>query len=407
MAVNFHKILLSSITITFFTVTLYAGTAEKTPVQKQTVDKKRQFVSSWQIAFGGTSKDIAYGVTAAEKGSVIVVGQCRSYGKGRDDILVMKIDRNGKTLWKKTFGRKRKDIAYAVTRTADGNYVAVGESRSFSKLGDPDVYVVKFDTNGNLIWENTFGGKMRDFAKSVVATGDGGVLIAGSSESFGDDYLDAYILKVNKNGKEEWAKVLGGERDDIANSIALTADGGFVIAGVTQSYGYQSKDYYIVRFDKHAKQRWTKVYGEESEDIAKGVVATKDGGCVVTGSTKSYGSKRNDVMVIKVASNGKLIWQRLFGYKEKEWMNAITKTEDGGFMMAGLTDSFGHGEFDFYVMQLDRDGHSIWSPVYGGEDDDIAHALTRTTDGDYVVVGSTKSYGKGKEDYFIVKLKKR
>jgi hypothetical protein len=402
-----NKILYTTALITFFTVTLCAGTVEKTSAQKQTAEKKRQFVSSWQIAFGGTSKDIAYGVVAAEEGSVIVVGQCRSYGKGRDDILAMKVDRKGKTLWKKTFGRKRKDIAYAITRTADGNFVAVGESRSFSKLGDPDVYVVKFDTNGNLIWENTFGGEMRDFAKSVVATGDGGVLIAGSSESFGDDYLDAYILKVNKNGKEEWAKVLGGERDDIANSIALTADGGFVIAGVTQSYGYQSKDYYIVRFDKHAKQRWTKVYGEESEDIAKGVVATKDGGCVVTGATKSYGSKRNDVMVIKVAANGKLIWQRLFGYKEKEWMNAIAKTDDGGFMMAGVTDSFGHGEFDFYVMQLDQEGHSLWSPVYGGEDDDVAHALTRTTDGDYVVVGSTKSYGKGKEDYFIVKLKKR
>jgi hypothetical protein len=88
-------------------------------------------------------------------------------------------------------------------------------------------------------------------------------------------------------------------------------------------------------------------------------------------------------------------------------MNAIAKTDDGGFMMAGVTDSFGHGEFDFYVMQLDQEGHSLWSPVYGGEDDDVAHALTRTTDGDYVVVGSTKSYGKGKEDYFIVKLKKR
>ncbi|RUM66014.1 MAG: hypothetical protein DSZ05_05070 [Sulfurospirillum sp.] len=402
-----QNIFFASAAALFCTSVLTAATAEKTPAQKQAIAKKRQFTSSWQIAFGGTSKDIAYGVAPAENGSVIVVGQCRSYGKGRDDVLAMKVNRDGKTLWKKTFGRKRKDIAYAITRTSDGNFVAVGESRSFSKLGDPDVYVIKFDTNGNLIWENTYGGEMRDFAKAVVATGDGGVLVAGSSESFGDDYLDAYILKISKNGKEEWARVLGGERDDIANGIALTTDGGFVIAGVTQSYGYQSKDYYIIRFDKHAKQRWTKVYGEDSEDIGKGVVATADGGCVVTGSTKSFGSKRNDVMVIKVAANGKLVWQRLFGYKEKEWMNAIVKTEDGGFMMAGQTDSFGHGKFDFYVMQLNAEGHSVWSPVYGGEDKDIAYGLTRTTDGDYVVVGSTKSYGKGKEDYFIVKLKKK
>ncbi len=386
---------------------LFGAVSEKTDTLKKAVAQKRQYVNTWQIAFGGDDKDIAYSVAPAEKGSVIVVGLTRSYGLGRDDVLAMKVDAHGKVLWKKTFGHKRQDIAYAVVRTTDGNYVAVGQTRSFSKLGDPDVYAVKFDTDGNLIWERHFGGEMQDFAKCAVATGDGGVLLAGASESFGDSYLDAYIIKIDKNGKEEWAKIVGGEREDVANGIALTTDGGFVIAGVTQSYGYQSKDYYIVRFDKHAKQRWTKVLGEDSDDIAKAVVATADGSCVVTGKTRSYGSKRSDIMVIKVAPNGKLIWQRLFGYKEKEWMNAIVPGDNGGFMMAGQTDSFGHGKFDFYIMQLDKEGHSLWGPVYGGELSDKAYALTRTNDGSYVVVGSTKSYGKGKEDFFIIKLQKK
>lgn len=390
----------------FCTMTLVAGVTEKTPAQKQKAEQKRAFVNSWQVAFGGTSKDIAYDVCAAENDNVIVVGDCRSYGKGRDDVLVLKVNTHGKLLWKKTFGKKRKDIAYAVVQTTDGNFVAVGETRSFSETGDPDVYVIKFDTNGKLIWEKNFGGKMKDFAKDVVATSDGGVLIAGASESFGDTYLDSYILKVNKNGKEEWAKVLGGERDDIANSLALTSDGGFVIAGVSESYQNGSKDFYIVRFDSHAKQKWTKVYGEDNEDIAYGVVASENGSCVVAGKTKSFGSKRSDIMVLKIATNGKLIWQRLFGYKDKEWANAITKT-DNGFMLAGTTNSFGHGKFDFYVMQLDKEGHSLWGPVYGGEDVDKAYGLTRTSAGNYVVVGETKSYGKGNFDYFMLQLRKK
>ncbi len=402
-----RKSLLSLAVAALCSMTLHAAAAEKTPAQKAAAEKKRQYTNSWQIAFGGSDKDIAYCVAPAEQGSVIVAGATRTFGKGRDDVLAIKVDRNGKILWKKTFGRKRKDIAYAITPTRDGNFVIVGATRSFSELGDPDLYAIKIDTRGNLIWERHLGGKMRDFGKAVVATGDGGVLIAGASESFGDNYLDAYIVKLDKNGKEEWAKIVGGERDDIANGIALTTDGGFVIAGVIESYGYQSKDYYIVRFDSHARQRWTKLIGEESEDVAKAVVATDDGGCVVTGNTRSYGSKRNDIMVVKVAADGKLVWQRLFGYKEKEWMSAIAKKADGGFMMAGRTDSFGHGEFDFYVMQLDPQGHSVWAPVYGGEYDDIAHGITRTSDGDFVVVGSTKSYGKGKEDYFVVQLRKQ
>ncbi len=406
MTVIVKNILIGFSTLSFCAMTLFAGVSEKTDIQKQKEDQKRSFVNSWQVAFGGTSKDIAYGVVQAENDSVIVVGDCRSFGKGRDDVLVLKVDTHGRVLWKKTFGKKRKDIAYAVVRTTDGNFVAVGETRSFSETGDTDVYVIKFNTKGELIWEKAFGGGMKDFAKDVVATSDGGVLIAGASESFGDTYLDAYILKVNKNGKEEWAKVLGGERDDIANSLALTSDGGFVIAGVSESYKNGSKNFYIIRFDSHAKQKWTKIYGQESEDIAYGVVATKDGSCVVAGKTKSFGSKRSDIMVIKVASNGKLIWQRLFGYKEKEWANAITKTDDG-FMIAGTTNSFGHGKFDFYVMQLDKQGHSIWGPVYGGENIDKAYAITRTSAGNYVVVGETKSYGKGDFDYFMLQLRKK
>ncbi len=255
------------------------------------------------------------------------------------------------------------------------------------------------------MWEKSFGGDRRDIAKDVVATGDGGVLLAGTTESFGADYFDAYVLKIDKNGKEEWGKVLGGNRDDVINSLALTSDGGFVVAGVTQSYGY-SKDFYIIRFDKHAKQMWTKVFGEEKDDEAKSVVATNDGGVVVAGRTKSYGSLRSDMMLLKLSQNGKVVWQRLFGYKEKEWPNALTKTDDG-FMLAGKTNSFGHGKFDFYVMQLDEEGHSLWGPVYGGEDDEIAHGITRTSNGNYVVVGETKTYGKGGGDYFMLQLKKK
>ncbi len=136
------KVLLSLVVLGFSTSAVVADIAEKTPAQKKKVEIEREFTNSWQITFGGSARDVAYDVAAGKDDSVMVVGSCRSYGEGREDILAMKVSSDGKMLWKKTFGKKRKDVAHAITRTADGNFVAVGETQSFSETGDTDVYVV-------------------------------------------------------------------------------------------------------------------------------------------------------------------------------------------------------------------------------------------------------------------------
>lgn len=379
----------------------------KDNIQNQTKKIKPEFETNWQKAYGGDGRDKAYDVISLKDGGTMIAGMSRSYGRGRSDMMIVRMDKKGKTLWRSSYGGKKRDDAYAITRSSDGNFFAVGSSESFSNDGDKDVYVVKFDKDGKRIWQKTYGGAESDVGKSVVAVNNGGILIAGFTNSYGKDRTDVYILYIDKDGKEIWSKAIGGKEEDEAHDISLTADGGFVVVGSTASYGKGREDFYILKFDGNGKFLWDKVYGGVESDILHTLTPTRDGGFVVAGETKSFESKHKDIDIIKYTKDGEQVWHKIFGFDSKDWVNDIIKIPGGGYLLAGTTKSFGFGKFDFYVLEIDSKGSSVWANVFGGETKDIAHALTRTKDGKIIVVGETDSFGSGGYDFMILELEKR
>ena len=355
--------------------------------------------------FGGSKKDKAYGAVALNDGGALLVGTSKSFGKQKEQMLITRINSKGKTLFSVAFGNKQKDEGKAISLTGDGNYIAVGSSESYSKYGDKDLFVVKINSNGKKIWQKVFGGNNDDEAFDVVGTGNGGALIVGYSESFGHGSKDIYVLFIDKNGKEIWSKFLGGEEDDVAYSIALGKDG-FYIAGYTESFGAGGQDFFLLKYNLKGKLQYTKVYGGDDDDVFKSVVATKDGGCAVAGFTKSFDAKRKDIDIIRFSKNGKMLWHKIYGFKSKEWANSITTTKEGGFLVVGTTKSFGFGDYDFYMLELNKKGSSKWANVYGGGDKDIAHKVISLKDGSYLVVGETESFGNGDYDFMEIKLKR-
>ncbi len=369
-----------------------------------TVDAK-ELKTMFIKTFGGSDMDIAYGGLALDNGGAMIVGESKSFGSGkRNEMVITKIDKKGKTVFQAVFGGKGKDGGKAVVKTTDGNFLAVGYSESFTKYGDRDMYIVKFSPKGKKIWSKTFGGERDDEAYDVVATGNGGALVVGYTESFGHGSKDAYVLFIDKNGKKIWSKFLGGEDDDEAKSVALTK-GGFYVAGYTESFGHGGKDFFLLKYNGKAKLQFVKAYGGDDDDIINSVTATKDGGCVIAGATSSFESKHGDIDIIRYSANGKMQWHKIYGFKSKEWANSVIQMANGGFIVAGTTKSFGFGDFDFYILQLNDKGSSQWANVYGGDDKDIAHKVIALKDGGYLVVGQTESYGSGDEDFMEVKLK--
>ncbi len=399
------KLLTTIMIVSFFTI---SGVAKDENATKKPLKPELKF--TWKTTFGGSKKEIARSVVALDNGDVAVLGTCRSgrrTGHGREDLCVIRVNSKGQTLWKKFFGGKKRDLATSLTVTSDGNLVAVGHGQSFNKNSDFDVYVVKLTPQGDMVWQKAYGGDELDHANAVCATKDGGVMVAGSTESYGKGYQDIFLLKLDKNGNKVWQKTYGSKKDDIAYAITPSSDGNFILAGSSDSYSKDNLDFYITKVSPSGKQIWAKAYGEDKRDVFRAITATKDGGCVVAGETESYKSKHSDIDVMKLDKNGEQVWHQLFGFKSIELGHGIAHTPDGGYMVVGTTKSMGHGKYDMYVLELDDAGHLTWGNLYGGGKKDMAHAVAQTSRGSMVIVGETASFGNGSSDFFMVDLLKR
>jgi hypothetical protein len=260
-------------------------------------------------------------------------------------------------VWQKTFGGNGDDGAYSIQQTNDGGYIVVGYTSSFG-VENWDIYVIKLDANGNKVWEKTFGGSGWDDAYSIQQTDDGGYIVAGVTYSFGTGGYDVYIIKLDANGNKLWETTYGGSIDDYAFSIQQTTDGGYIVAGYTNSFGAGKSDIYIIKLDSKGNKIWQKIYGGSEDDVASSIQQTTDRGFVVAGYTESFGAGRRDVYVIKLDAYGNKIWEKTFGGSDWDCAYSIQQTSDGGYIVAGETNSFGAGDYNVYVIKFDENGNT-------------------------------------------------
>ena len=305
----------------------------------------------------------------------------------------------------KTFGGKERDEADSIIQIKDGGFIIAGGTESFGN-GGYDAYLIKIDKKGNKIWEKTFGGKYNDILFSIVNSGDGGFIVAGGTESFGNRDYDAYLIKLDKNGNKIWEKTFGGKDNDMAFSIVNSSDGGFIVVGGTFSFGKGEEDLYLIKIDKNGNKIWEKTFGGKEDEMALSIVKSLDGGFIVAGYTKSFGHGKKDTYLIKIDKNGNKIWEKTFGGKDLDWANKIIKSKGGGLIVAGETWSFGHGKGDAYLIKIDKNGNKIWQKTFGGKKSDEAIAISQIADSKYIVIGYTKSFGNGKSNVYIINTEK-
>jgi len=302
----------------------------------------------------------------------------------------------------RVFGGEFHDQAYSIQQTTDGGYIVAGYTNSFgSDL--QDVYILKLNSDGSLAWQKTLGGSKDDCAYSIQQTTDGGYIVAGYTNSFGSGGYDVYILKLNSNGTLVWQKTFGGGLDDKAYSIQKTTDGGYIVAGYTNSFGSGGYDVYVLKINSDGSLAWQKTFGGTDRDEAHSIQQTTDGGYIVAGYTDSFGAGGYDVYVLKLNSDGSLAWQKTYGGNGYDKAYSIQQTTDGGFIVAGYTESFGAGG-DVYILKLNSGGSLAWQKTFGGWSWDNAYSIQQTTDGGFIVAGYAYSFGAGENDIYVLKL---
>lgn len=356
---------------------------------------------TFQKTFGGTSTDYAYAVQQTKDEGYIIAGYTLSFGEGNRDAYLIRTDVNGKTLWTKTYGESNTDYAWAVQQTKDDGFIFGAHSGSFD-IGSHDVYLVKTDLSGNVIWSRVYGGSSADGAYSLQQTTDGGFIIGAHVNSFGAGRHDVYLIKINNNGDTLWTKTFGGDGEDRFRELHQTADGGFILVSETLSFGVVNSDVYLIKTDSIGNLLWTKTYGGSSSDYGYSVRQTSDGGYIIAGYTRSFGAEGTDVYIIKTDSIGNLDWTKSYGGSSDDYGYSIRQTTDGGYIVAGYTESFGEAG-DVYLIRIDSNGDLIWSKVFGGSQTDYGWSVKQTADEGFIIAGYTRSFGSGNEDVYLIK----
>jgi hypothetical protein len=355
-------------------------------------------------AIGGKNYDGGKSLIQTSDGGYAIAGFTISFGAGSGDVYVVKLDANGNLQWTKTIGGPASEEGNSLIQTSDGGYAITGYTKSFG-TGELDVYLVKLDANGNLQWTKTIGGKKEDVGTSLIQTSDGGYAIAGFTISFGAGEWDVYVVKLDAKGNLQWTKTIGGPASEEGYSLIQTSDGGYAIAGYTKSFGAGGWDVYVIKLDAKGNLQWTKTIGGPGEEIGNSLIQTSDGGYAIVGTTGSFGAGEADVYVVKLDANGNLQWTKTIGGPESEIGNSLIQTSDGGYAITGYTKSFGTGELDVYLVKLDANGNLQWTKTIGAKNKNYSKSsLIQTSDGGYAIAGYTESFGAGEWDVYVVKL---
>jgi len=351
--------------------------------------------------YGGEGWDEGYSFVETEDGGYLIVGATESFGNGGSDVYVVKVDKNGELLWGKTYGGLGDDYGYFVIRANTGDFIVVGSSTSRGK-GKEDVYLLKIDRDGNKVFEKYYGGVSSDVGYCVRELRDGTFVIVGRTESFGAGASDVYLLRVDAHGNLLWSKTYGGNADEDGYYILKTGDNNLLIVGYTESFGKGWGDVYVLKVNPLGKLIWAQTAGGSRSDWGYSAVEALDGGYVVTGWSTSFSPSGEDVYVVKFDRSGKIVWERSWGGEDDENSYSICRTNDG-YLIAGWTLSYGSGGRDIYLLKIDENGDLLWDMTLGKQNYDVAFAVKEFGKAGYILIGWTESYGATKKDVFLMR----
>jgi len=360
--------------------------------------------SGWQKTLGGTDSDVGTSVQQTRDGGYIVTGYTWSFGAGGYDAFLIKTDSIGSIQWSKTFGGTGNDYGSSVQQTSDSGYIITGITNNFG-AGFQDVYLIRTDVNGNMLWSKAYGGAGTDGGNSVQQTDDGGYIITGVTNSFGAGNYDVYLIRTDVSGDMLWTKTYGGAGSEEGYSVQRTSDGGYIIAGYTSSFGAGNNDVYLIKTDSIGTTQWTKTFGGIDDDEGTSVQQTSDGGYFITGNARSFGPGFGEMYSIRTDAMGNMQWSKTFvvtgGAGSDGYSGQLTS--DGGSIITGRkwpTSGFAEG----YLIKIDAMGNMQWSKTFGTTGaGDVGYSVQQTSDGGYIIAGLTSSFGASSGDVYLIK----
>lgn len=360
----------------------------------------------WMKIYSGTYADGCRKIIETNDGGLAIAGYTFSFSDKSSDILLIKTDSLGNLEWSKVYGGTGFEYANDIIQTDDNGYILTGFTTSNGR-NDKDVYIIKVNSSGNYVWSKTYGMDSLDVATSIYKASDGNYLICGYTESTGAGEDDIYVLKINQTGDTLWTKTYGGTRTDNGKAIVETNSSEYVFAGSTGSPGITSgnQDFYLLKTNSSGDLIWSKNYGTGGNlpfDWCNDMKKTSDNGFLMVGES-SYNSPL-DILLVKMDSVGNFGWRKLFGDNFYDYGNSLCNTTEGGFILCGTTKIKTTQKNDIFVLKTDNSGNELWRETYGGDGNEWGSSICLTKDGNYVIAGQSNSYINGSFDIYVSKI---
>jgi hypothetical protein len=343
----------------------------------------------WTRHYGGDFNQVAYDVSPSGDGGCVMAGYISHEYATPWNMYAIRMAANGDTVWTREYGTDDfHEEAHTLCPSGDGGYMLAGYTNAYGPWSD--IELRKIDGAGQLQWTTAYGGSMYEVAYAICPAyyGGAGFLMAGKSGSYAGGEL--YLICVSASGYEAWWWNYGNS-SGIVYDIVPAGDGGYVAAGYLDTWT-EGSDAYVFKVNAAGDPLWEHAIGGAIDDFATSVCPAGDGGFLVAGYTSSFGAGSWDMYLIKVDADGDTLWTRTLGGPSFDQAWDIIPANDGNFLLAGHTGSYGAGNADFYLVKVDPAGNLLWSRTYGGADEDKAEALCASGDGHYYLAGKTASF---------------
>ena len=362
--------------------------------------------SLWSNVYGGMSNDYCYHAIQTQDGGYALVGAFESYP---DDLshqfCLVKTDAQGEEEWMQTWGGQGFEVAWAVTQTTDRGFLVVGYTNT--DVFGSDGWVVKTDSEGELEWSQNYGDGSVGIFRMIKVINDSAYIIAGYGNTADNNSQDCWLVKIDDEGEVIWSHTYGGDSREWCQDVDRTRDGGFVLSGITISFGAGGSDAYVIKVDEDGDEEWSRTYGTERDEGLVEIVQMPDGGYVFAGSAILPGDDENrDMYVVRVDSSGEEIWTHTYGGRRDDNCYALTLTPDGGIILAGKSDTEGRNYLDFYIVRFNFQGEVLWQRTFGGRGIEECNSIIRTPDGSYALGGHTDYFrreGVRNRSFWLVK----
>lgn len=390
-----------------FKIYLYSSSEKINFLQKNLMAKKSIILfcifivkTSFCQFYGGEKND--KGISFCQiNNNFFLTGTTRNFGSGSEDFLIIKVDKNLKSVWHKEWGGEHHDITNQIIKTSDNNFVIIGNSWD-APGGRTNVVISKYDSLGNNLWMKYYGDKEDDHASKIIETADHGFLITGTNRSKGK-LGAAFLIKTDLNGNIEWKRFYDTENKDIGMSVIFSSDSTlFVLINSNSFVGKiaNSSEYLsekpsqgtLIKTDKDGKEMWRKNYNEKKHSFIKDIVFDGRQYFYIIGSTLNHTNGSFDISLRKIDSRGNTVWKNTYGKEGYEYGNSIDINSNGELLLTGTSNSFSENKKpDIYVVKINPYGVKIWEKTYGGNNSDYGNYGRFLSNNNIAIFGSSKS----------------